>query len=189
VTPGMRARRLDNEWQAVTRLAECNPGVVCAVERITREAREIFQLRLCQSAGVSLSPAEKHIAWDHGLQLRFPRFYPAVPLEAYLDNPVFHPNVDPATGFICLWERTSPGDNSLEAVRRVQAILAWKMFNLETVHVMQPEAAEWLATQAEFTLPLGHTTIRTPLEWQMERFVCKAPAASGRRRLSSWEAG
>ena len=189
MTPGMRTRRIDNEWQAVTRLAECNPAVVCAVERTTREAREIFQLRLCQSAGMSLSPGEKRIAWDHALQLRFPRFYPAVPLEAYLDNPVFHPNVDPVSGFICLWDRTSSGDNSLEAVRRVQAILAWKMFNLEAVHVMQPEAAEWLATQAQFTLPLRHTTIRTPVEWQMEGFVCKAPATSGRRRLSGWDAG
>jgi len=76
--------------------------------------------------------------------LRFPRFFPAVPIEATLTLPVFHPNVDSRSGFVCLWTRTSPGDTVMEALRRLQRIVAWAAVNNEAEHVMQPEAARWV---------------------------------------------
>jgi hypothetical protein len=101
---------------------------------------------------------------EHEAELRFPRFFPSVPIEAYLRRPVFHPNVDPVNGFVCLWDRFSPGDTVVTAVRHLQRIVAWRMLNLWADHVMQPEAAAWHGGDRDgYRLPLGYRELEFPV--------------------------
>ncbi len=137
-------RRVEQEWKLLGRLAERNPGIVEVAARRRRADGDEFEVVLHKTAGiVGWRGAEPVVEHSHRVIFRFPRFFPAVPLEANLVRPVFHPNVNPATGFVCLWTRTSPGDTVLEAVRRLQRVVAWAAVNSDPEHLMQPQAAEW----------------------------------------------
>jgi hypothetical protein len=186
MTPSLRARRLDKEWLAVLQLAENNPGGLIPLGRSSRGVLEIFSLQLRDTDGLLMRIHEgaRRVVSTHSFELRFPRFYPAVPLEAYLSEPLLHPNVDPGTGFLCLWERTSPGDTAIEAIRRVQAMIAWKMYNLEAIHIVQPAAAEWVLQQPGIALPLRHTPLREPVEWRRHRARNAWETPPRRTRLS-----
>jgi len=71
---------------------------------------------------------------------------------------LFHPNVKPETGFVCLWEQANPSDTVIQAIARTQAIAAYRMVNPGSVHVMHASAAEWYRDVA---LPQG----LVPLTW------------------------
>jgi hypothetical protein len=185
MTPATRARRLDNEWQAVCRLAALNPNALILLERRSGTVPEVFSFQLRQTEGLRIPPPANATASTHACELRFPRFYPAVPLEAYLHEPVFHPNIDPVNGFLCLWERTSPGDTATDAICRVQAMVVWKMFNLEGIHVMQPDAATWFLQQTNRALPLPHTPVVDPAGSLVDIAQPTTGRAQGRRRLSA----
>jgi len=122
----LRARRIEREREWLARLVQDNP------ETLSELAcdRDEFRLRL--------RIAER----DHQARIVFPRFFPSVPLEAYLAEPIPHPNVDPNNGFVCLWTKLSVRHTAVEAVRRLRLILAWRIFNLEADHVMQLDQAE-----------------------------------------------
>ena len=94
----------------------------------------------------------------HSLRLCFPRFYPDVPIDCYIDEPFFHPNVRPETGFVCLWEQADPRDTVIQALARTQAMAAYRMVNTGAAHLMNREAAEWYQT---FAVP--HELV--PLTW------------------------
>ena len=124
---------------------------------------------------------------EHTLRLCFPRFYPDVPIECYIKEPLFHPNVRPDKGFICLWERFSLGDTAIQAVCRTQAMAAHRMMNLRPEHVMNPEAAEWYEKEGK---PGGAVPLQGPeikvfclvsgrLEWL-------EPARSAPRESRRW---
>lgn len=185
MTPTTRTRRLDNEWQAICRLAALNPNILIPLKRKSGSIQEIFSLRLRETNGLQILPGADDTVSTHCVDLRFPRFYPAVPLEAYLQQPVFHPNIDPVTGFLCLWDRTSPGDTATDAIRRVQAMIVWKMFNLEAIHTMQPDAAIWFLRQTARGLPLRHTPIREPADERAGFRQNSARSTPRRGRLST----
>ena len=137
-------RRVDGEWKLLAEVARLNPGVVEVVARRRLADGDVFEVRLHQTAGiVGWQGAAAVLERSHRVLFRFPRFFPSVPIEATLAPPVFHPNVDPINGFVCLWTRTSPGDTVMEALRRLQRIIAWAAVNYSAEHVMQPEAARW----------------------------------------------
>jgi ubiquitin-protein ligase len=150
--PTLFERRVDQEWKLLQRLAEKNAGLVELVARRRLADGELFEVILHQTSGiVGWRGADPVIERRHHVTFRFPRFFPAVPLDATLAPPVFHPNVDPINGFVCLWTRTSPGDTILEALRRLQRIIAWAAVNYDPEHVMQPEAVASPCRQLEFT--------------------------------------
>jgi ubiquitin-protein ligase len=145
-------RRVDQEWKLLQQVAERNPRVVEVTGRRRLADGELFELVLKETSGiVGWRGTEPLIERRHRVTFRFPRFFPAVPLEATLAPPVFHPNVDPINGFVCLWTRTSPGDTIMEALRRLQRIVAWAAVNYDAEHVMQPEAVVWPRRNLEFT--------------------------------------
>jgi hypothetical protein len=156
-------RRLANEWRDAQHLVTCNTDVI-RVEPPRAEGDETtFTVTLRQTGGLLRIPGGLRLCEEHVAVLRFPRFFPAAPIEAYLATPVFHPNVDPVNGFVCLWDRYSPGDTLLDAVRHLQQILSWKMLNLWADHIMQPDAAAWLAAGADgFRLPLPYAELHCP---------------------------
>jgi len=129
----LRTRRLQGERALIERLVRDNPTQLSDLEWTDEECRVSLQIG----------------GDEHRVRLHFPRFFPSVPLEAYLDRPVAHPNIDPANGFVCLWTRLSVSHTVIEAVRRLRLILAWRMLNLDEDHVMQPDQAV-IAQQAGY---------------------------------------
>ena len=139
----MRKRRIENEWQLLSELAALNPAAVEVLERGTGLEGEYFRLRLNKTSGPVLAERGIELRDSHLIEFRFPGFFPAVPIEAVLPQPVFHPNVDPDNGFVCLWERVSPGGTVAEALMRLQLVIVWELVNLTPDHMMQPSAAAW----------------------------------------------
>ncbi|HTR36640.1 MAG TPA: hypothetical protein VMH80_12100 [Bryobacteraceae bacterium] len=177
MSAGVRARRLDNEWAYLARLVVHNPGVLEAVRREKQPDAEVFHVALNRTSALSLGRPTVVLA-SHQVVFRYPEYYPSVPIEAFLATPVFHPNVHPETGFVCLWSRHSPGDTILEAVRQLQRVITWELKNSDAEHVMQRDALSWVPDVA---LPLAYQPVRVPVELQLERTYAAKPA--GRHRL------
>jgi len=175
----VRARRLENEWTLLAQLAEYNRGILEVVGRDTLPDAEVFHLILHRTSALALgAPPRLMEAASHAVAFRYPLFYPSVPIEAFLAVPVFHPNVHPENGFVCLWERFSPGDTILEAVRKLQLVITWELRNDRAEHVMQPEALGRPEPAA-----LGCEAVKIPEELKLERISMRRPEGS-RRRLS-----
>ena len=125
----------------------------------------ILTLTFSHTTGLVNTPAGLAPLTEHVADLHFPRFFPAIPIEAYLRRPVFHPNVDPANGFVCLWGRFSPGDTVITAALYLQQIIAWRAWNLSAEHVIQSDAAAWHAGGAAgHSLPLPCRFLLVPEE-------------------------
>jgi ubiquitin-protein ligase len=136
----IRERRIENEWQTLLQIVAHNVGVLTIIRRNSTAGVDRFEIELHRSGGllkVNAAPAEVD---TYGAVIEFPDFFPAVPMQVFLSRPLLHPNVQPVTGFICLWDETSPGDSVIEALQRLQLIVSWKMFNDSPDHLMQPEA-------------------------------------------------
>ena len=159
----LRGRRIANEWRLLEQLAAAQPDVLEASGFETTGPVDYIGVTLDQTCGILRGDHFPNFATSHSAHILFPRFFPSVPLEIRLMNPVFHTNVDPVTGFVCLWERYSAGDTAIEALRRLQQIIVWKLVNLDSTHVMQPDAARWYANPARgIDLPLRFTSISLP---------------------------
>jgi len=140
----VRVERIDQEWELLTELAHLNRESFRLLGRKSRPTEETFLMQLLGSPGIQeLTAAAPSIREEHTLRLCFPRFYPDVPIECYVKEPLFHPNVRLDTGFVCLWERFNLDYTAIQAVCRVQAMAAYRMLNLRNEHVMNQEAAEW----------------------------------------------
>lgn len=139
----LRARRLQSERALIERLVHDNPTQLYDLEWADEQC--CLTLRIGETA--------------HRARLHFPRFFPSVPIEAFLAEPVAHPNVDPRNGFVCLWTRLSVSHTVIEAVRRLRLILAWRMFNLDEDHVMQPRQAEIAAQGGYEKQPVSDLTL------------------------------
>jgi ubiquitin-protein ligase len=174
----LRQQRIENEWALLQRMAEANPALLVIQERQPDE----FQLTLRQTPAMTRLGDQIQVLADHQLRLAFSRFFPTVPIEGYLLRPVFHPNVHPDTGFVCLWGRFSLRDTVVEALCQLQRVLSCTLFSESADHVMQPEALRCARLErAAGRLPLTFTPLAKPPGWQDEREFRKAP---GRKRLS-----
>ena len=136
-------RRLAAEWALLQDLASANPGRLTGLHRDTAE----FQLRLHGPLALSIPKQHHGVRLSaHDLRIEFPVHFPAVPMEMYLHIPVFHPNVHPETGFVCLWERHRVSNSVELALHRVVGMLAGTLCNADALHVMQPEALPCVPT-------------------------------------------
>lgn len=155
----LRHDRVAKEWDLLHRLAALNPRQIDIVDRRSTLDDETFVLRLQDSPGLESARGRAMQGRDvHSLRLCFSRFYPEVPIECYVDEPLFHPNIKPETGFVCLWDQVNPRDTVVQAIARAQAMAAFRMVNLGGPHVMNRAAAEWYQ---EF----GHPLNLLPLTW------------------------
>ncbi len=133
-------RRLTAEWEILTALAACNPT------RLTDPAAEdrTFRLRLRATPALPLSYSATgvvgHIVTEHAVRIEYPRFFPAAPMELYLEEAMVHPNIHPETGFVCVWDRHRVSNTAEHALHKTVAILGWRLCNPDAVHVMQPAA-------------------------------------------------
>ncbi|RPJ85941.1 MAG: hypothetical protein EHM18_08780, partial [Acidobacteria bacterium] len=156
----LRADRLDREWRLLERFQALNPDKVEILQRQSGPDEEVFHVRLLNSPGIeALSGAQPVIRDRHTLRFCYPRFYPEMPIECYIQEPLFHPNVKPETGFVCLWEEASSRHNLIQAISRAQAMAAYRMVNLGGPHMMNRPAAEWYEQ-------IGRPQQLVPLSWE-----------------------
>ena len=127
-------RRLSAEWDLLSNLAALNP------RRLTDLVAEdtTFFVTLNRTPALSLGK-EGAVLCEHRLRIAFPRYFPSLPLELSIETPVFHPNVHPVTGFVCLWDRHRVSNTVEHALHKTAAILGWKLMNFDPRHTMQPD--------------------------------------------------
>jgi hypothetical protein len=167
MTAGVRARRLEREWELLAALADHNPGILEVVGRESQPESEVFRVILHRTSALSLTkPPRVMESASHRAWFRYPAYFPSVPIEGFLDKPVFHPNIHPENGFVCLWSRFSVGDTIIEALRQLQRIVTWELWNDRAEHVMQPEALRW---ERGVLLPLSCEKLCVPAELLFER--------------------
>ena len=177
-------RRIEQEWRLLQSLAAANPEVVIAKDRRTVESGVAFDINLLKTEALVTAGDGLTRRDSHQVTLHFPRFFPAMPIEASLACPVFHPNVNPETGFACLWGKFSAGDTVIEAVVQLQKVIVWELLNRESEHLMQPAALGWFDSPGrEICLPLPRQKVRVPQDFMRTRSYRKLPP-SLRRRLS-----
>ncbi len=180
----LRDRRIEQEWLLLNELATTNPDLLEVLRRRKLADSEDFAVRLNETEGILAGePADMRIRVHH-VRLSFPRFYPTSPLEAYLSQPVKHPNVDPRNGFVCLWTRHGTGETVVEALRRLQEVIAWKRMNLDSDHLMQPETIDWHATAIEEEpnlFPLAYEPIQELKDFRLEKERFRPPRAPRKR--------
>ncbi|MGD0577815.1 MAG: hypothetical protein ABSC08_02690 [Bryobacteraceae bacterium] len=177
-----RQRRIDNEWALLAELARANPGSLDGLSRSRDAEADFFRVTLHHTAALAGSPPDRRRVDSHVVDFRFTAYYPAVPVEAFLSVPVFHPNVHPDNGFVCLWTRGSTGDTIITALVRLQNVIGWRLHNASPDHLMQPEALAWLASGPD--LPLPCTPLEIPASLLLE-LNWRQPPAEFRRRLSN----
>ena len=180
----LRERRIENEWNMLQLFADANPGIVEVLGRQPGEEETLFRIALHETTGIFQSAEGIASESSHLAVVRFTRFFPSVPIELNLQLPVFHPNVDPANGFVCLWNRFDPSDNVIEGLRRLQLVISWSSVNLDAIHVVQPDAVKWYQdTARETKLPLEFSPTRCPEASAIERRKRVNPRPPIRRRL------
>jgi ubiquitin-protein ligase len=179
VTPvGTRARRIENEWVLLNCMVSDQNELLSRVQRTQEEFSVVLHGTMSPVVGKSGVMLES----THEVRLVFPRFFPATPVEVYLQRPVFHPNVHPLSGFACLWSEWSPIETVCDALRQLQAVLTYRRWNGNGDHLMQPDALDWaMAEEQSARLPLSSAVLRTPEGWKHEPGPRQAPS---RRRLS-----
>jgi ubiquitin-protein ligase len=177
-------RRVEQEWKLLELLAQTNPTIIESPNRIKEVGGEVFSCTIRQTQSLVGDPPKNQLHDSHQINLHFPKFFPSVPIEAHLLQPVFHPNVHPENGFVCLWNRFSPGDTVMEAISQLQHVITWELVNEETDHLMQPDALAWYKDPARgMELPLPYQPITKPIDFQKERSYAIRPPNSFRRRL------
>lgn len=156
----LRSDRIRKEWELLERFRELNPSQLEIVEHQTRPTEDVFLVRLLNSPGIERLEGEELLLRDtHTFRLCYPRFYPEIPIECYVQEPLFHPNIKPETGFVCLWEQASSRDTIVQALARAQAMAAYRMVNLGEAHLMNRPAAEWYRQ-------VGVASGKVPLSWE-----------------------
>lgn len=162
MTSSVHERRIEQEWKLLLALAAENPEILRDCVREDKADGTLFRFQLLQTQALVEEGGQLRVVDQHKITLRFPRFFPVVPTEASLAQPVFHPNVHPETGFVCLWNRFSSGDTVIEAVRQLQKVISWVLHNETPDHLMQSNALSWRKGLASSTLPLKLTLVSVP---------------------------
>jgi ubiquitin-protein ligase len=177
-------RRVEQEWRLLQSLIESNPTIVGSPREKAAENGVAFEFDLHETEAVIKALKGFQLQTNHKVSLHFPKFFPSMPIEASLAHPVFHPNIHPETGFVCLWGKLSSGDTVIEALAQLQRIITWQLLNRESEHVMQPSALEWLDDAARsVTLPLRFQPVSVPSGLLLQKTYRNAPE-NLRRRLS-----
>lgn len=187
MTSSVQERRVEQEWKLLLALAAENPEVLQGCVRQDQVDGTVFRFRLLQTQALVEEADQLRVVDKHDVTLRFPRFFPAVPIEASLERPVFHPNVHPESGFVCLWDRFSSGNTAIEALTQLQRVISWKLHNEAPDHTMQPEGLRWYQSPERLiTLPLLYREPLLRQGFNLSRTQVSRQPTHGRRRLEEF---
>ena len=176
-------RRIANEWEFIERLATRNSELLSQPTRKLGPNGAVFEFTLFGTEALTGSAPTLTLRSEHAVSLQFGPFFPAVPVETFVLDPVFHPNAHPMNGFVCLWDRYSAGDSSLDAIFKLQRVLAWELYSTHADQVLNPDALEWLN---RMDLPLRYSRLQVPPELESEcGYRGLRPPKIRRVRLSS----
>jgi ubiquitin-protein ligase len=176
MNPTLRERRMQSEWLLLTKLAEANPEIIGSIDRTS----DAFNILFSETPGWIADASGPLVTREHWVKYLFPRYYPALPLEAYCQQPAFHPNIHPETGFLCLWVDYIPRRSIMDAVVTTRAMLAHQAMNRDTQHCMQPAAfhCEPLAMPA-LNIPENCRTTSCAISNQRRSRLTSIPDESG----------
>lgn len=174
-----RARRLSGEWALLGQIAASNPEILFIREWSQDGVTDIFTLGLRSTPAWESSESVRSV---HEVEFRFPRFFPALPVECFIDPPAFHPNIHPVTGFVCLWKAYCETETLLDAVLRLRSVLSAHSYNASRDHVMQPEALQYYEA---FNPRLSQDPLQMPDEWLYQRTFGARPVRQKRKRLQA----
>jgi hypothetical protein len=167
-----RNRRMDAEWQLLQTLVDANQSTFASITRVQGE----FQIVMRESPAWVGEENDKRIETDHVLRYVYPRYYPSLPLEGYFVRPILHVNVDPLTGFVCLWKNYQPAQTIVDAILITRAVMACKIANWDFAHRMQQ--VTFITSTESCALPMPSLAIPA---------VCRPRLfypGNGRQRLS-----
>lgn len=154
-------RRLQAEWDLLQQLAQLNPGRLTDISSEDRAFKFLLQdtpVRLASSPG-------GEVISTHNIRVIYPAFFPSTPLEFYVGRAFLHPNVHPETGFVCLWTQHHVDYTLEHALHKLVAMMSGHLYNLEAMHVMQPEALNAIRHgSSEYKQLIGITHDRFILE-------------------------
>jgi hypothetical protein len=176
-------RRIEQEWILLERLATENPAILEVRGRRATDDGHAFFFMLHGTESLLATAGRVTIVKALSVAMHFRSLFPAVPIEASVSPPVFHPNVHPDSGFACLWNRFSAGDTIVEAVAQLQRVLTWRSWNEDATHVMQPAAVAWVQGSPDVRLPLSCVPIVVPRDIEDLQSQAARPSAQIRRRL------
>lgn len=173
----IRERRVESEWQTLLQIASLNPRVIAVEGRTADAGVDRFEIEVRRSGALIIAEGTPTGIDTYNAIIEFPHFFPAVPMQVFLPRPLLHPNIQPDTGFVCLWDQTSPGDSIIDALLRLQSIVSWKMFNDSPDHLMQPEAFQLYSSKQALPVEricvpqdlLDLHTVRAPMPGDMRR--------------------
>jgi hypothetical protein len=166
----VHARRVEQEWLLLGSLATHNPDILEVHGRQEHPDGLVFEVTLHRTASVVLEPGGCSLREDHRAAIHLRPFFPSVPVEVSLARPVFHPNVHPGTGFVCLWGHFSSGYTIMEALVQLQRVLTWQLWNRQSVHLMQPEALDWQQGRNNpYVMPLPYAPLSKPTDIERVR--------------------
>jgi Ubiquitin-conjugating enzyme len=132
----LRDRRMDEEWQMLEAIAHVNRPTFVAITR----ARDEFHIIMRDSPAWVNVRGRQRVETEHALRYVYPRYYPSLPLEGYFVRSILHVNVDPKTGFVCLWKDYRPAQTIVDAILVTRAIMSGKAANFDAAHRMQHDA-------------------------------------------------
>jgi ubiquitin-protein ligase len=169
----LRDRRMETEWQLLQTLAGANPATFSAVTR----SQDEFHIVMRDSPAWVKSKMRPLIETEHALRYVYHRYYPTLPLEGYFLRPILHVNVDPVTGFACLWQDYRPTQTIVDAVLITRAIMSCKVANWDPAHRMQQDAVVQLPESCLLFMPslTIPANCRTMMPYR----------SSGRKRIST----
>lgn len=156
-------RRLQAEWDLLQQLAQLNPERLVDISSEDRT----FRLILLDTPARLLGSPNGELISSHNVRATYPAFFPSTPLELYVDQAFFHPNVHPITGFVCVWDRHRIENTIEAALHKLVAMMSGRLYNREASHVMQPEAFSPMSAEAIYKQLIG--IAHSPLSFEQTR--------------------
>lgn len=124
---------------------QLNPG------RLGQLVAEDHMFRfMLHKAPVASAIPDHHRVSTHAVRILYPSYFPAAPLEVYMDRAFLHPNVHPLTGFVCVWDQHRVSNTIEHAIHKLVAMMSGHLYNRDPLHVMQPNA--WHDTHERFAI-------------------------------------
>lgn len=156
----LRDRRLEQEIRIFQELAAANADRMRVRSIGTDGDAYLVSFRL---SGCEFLSLDRRVGDGMDMEIRFTRYYPLVPPEVSFIPAIFHPNVSPESGFVCLFEDYRMEYGVVEYLQIAQQVATWQIWNGDPQQVLSPEAVAWLEAGASgIALPLRAAPLMAP---------------------------